>query len=218
MKKIYLLAVIAALVTAYATYRFATSLESKAKSQVSGSVNVVVAAVKIVENTVLEENMVEIKQISKELTGEGFVKSPSEVVGKITKYPLAPGEPLYTERLSLAGGDNPDRLAYEVPAGYRAVSVSVDEVSGVTNYLKKGDRIDVIAYFANEIEKGTKRIAFENLLVLRTGEEKSAGAKTESGSAKYESVTLAVTPEQAIELQYVIANAIIRLVLRPPVS
>lgn len=215
MKKIYLLAVIAALITAFATYQFATSIERKALSQVQGSVDVVVAAAKIEENTILNSDMVEIKQISKELIGNDVAKSKEEVIGKIVQYPISPGEPIYPTRLFKAGvGESSNRLAYEIPQGYRAVSITVDDVTGVAGFLKKGDRVDVVAYFTGE-QKGERKIAFENLLILRTGSDVNSGS---NAGAKYTSVTFAVTPQQAIDLNYVVANAIIRLVLRSPVD
>jgi len=213
MKKIYLVAVIAALITAFATYKFVTNLENKVKNEVEGAVSVVVATTKIEVNTIIDENMITTKQVSRELVGEGTATLKEQAIGKIVKYTISPGEPIYTTRLSEVGSDKAERLSHELPKGMRAFSMSVDAVSGVSQYIKSGDRVDIIAY-SNKNGVEEKKIAFENMLVLRAGTASEIGA--EGGS--YSTLTLAVTPEQGVELNYLIANAIIRLVLRSPLD
>jgi|LSQX01.2.fsa_nt_gb pilus assembly protein CpaB len=213
MKKVYLLAVIAALITMFAAYEFITKLEDEIKNEVEGAVSVVVAATQLEPNTVIDESMLTIKQVSAELVGNDTVQLPDQVIGKIVKYTISQGEPIYITRLSELGTDKAERLSHELSQGMRAFSMSVDAVSGVSQYIKSGDRVDIIAY-TNKGEVEEKKIAFENMLILRTGTASETGAE----ASPYSTITLAVTPEQAVELNYLIANSIIRLILRSPLD
>ena len=213
MKKIYLIAVIAALITAFAVYQFAGSIEENAKSKVEGAVDVVVATTKIDAHTILDEKMVETKQIAKELLGEGVASKKEDVIGKIVEYPLSKGEPIYTTRLSEVGKEDANQLSYVIPKGLRAVSMNVDNVSGVAGYIKEGDKVDLIAYYKDEVPPISK-IALDNILVLKIGTDKENQTK----GSQYTNITFALTPEQAMEFNSAIATAIVRLELRSPLG
>ncbi|MCR4427582.1 MAG: Flp pilus assembly protein CpaB, partial [Firmicutes bacterium] len=116
------------------------------------------------------------------------------------------------------------RLAYAVPVGKRAVSVQVDDVSGVSGMLRPGDRVDVLGTFdvpggAGQPFSGTT-IFLQNIEVLAVGQSLSDAAPAEGGGAggKYGTVTLAVTPADARPLTLVSERARIRLALRSPVD
>lgn len=65
----------------------------------------------------------------------------SEVEGRILTRPLAPGDILRPEHFALGG-----LLAEAVPAGKRALAVSIDEVIGGGGFIAPGDRVDVFYY------------------------------------------------------------------------
>ena len=61
------------------------------------------------------------------------------VISKISK-----GEQILSSRV-LGDSTGQGRMSYTVPSGKRAISVSVNEVSGVSGFIRPSDRIDVVA-------------------------------------------------------------------------
>ncbi|HEY9746368.1 MAG TPA: Flp pilus assembly protein CpaB [Oculatellaceae cyanobacterium] len=108
----------------------------------------------------------------------------SEVVGRVAKQDLFPGEPIFIEKLS--GSDTNGGLPAVIPKGLRAVSVAVTEVKGVAGFVKPGDRVDVLSTFEVEQEGGNKvrttRTVLQNVLVL-------ASAQTMVNDNKYDMET-----------------------------
>ena len=121
-------------------------------------------------------------------------------------------------------------LAKIVPVGMRAVTVRVDEVSGVGYALEAGDHVDVIVAYparrlmAAERERSQPEVRSEVLLeditILRTNDERHMTIAYEGGEApsrRYSSVTLATTLDQAA--RFVEAEQLggrVALVLRNP--
>ena len=96
--------------------------------------------------------------------------------------------------------------------GKRAISVGVDDISGVSGYIVKGDYVDVIAtVIPAEGNTPVSTSLVENVLVLQVGTKQ--GATDSEGS--YATVTLSVTPQEALKINYAASNGKLRLVLRP---
>jgi pilus assembly protein CpaB len=67
----------------------------------------------------------------------------SQVIGQIVRQPVTAGQAI-TAR-TLAGGSNPGQiLNIQVPAGKRAITVQVDQVTGVGTVIKTGDYVDMV--------------------------------------------------------------------------
>ena len=126
------------------------------------------------------------------------------------------GRDLYGQRLvrarrqgeQLSWFDLQDRgrgLASAIPPGERAVTVSVDERSGLAGMLKPNDRVDVLMIAAaapvreNAPEKPFARVLLPNVTVLASGARTGMDAPGE-GDIAYATVTLACTPEEAAAL------------------
>jgi len=207
--KLVLLPVLVGLVAVSGTY----ALVQRVAPEPPEEVQVVAAARAVAAGTTLAASDLVLKAVPPALTGPETMSDLSQVVGKVTRVPLVPGELVFRSKLVLPGGGA--GLGTHVPPGYRAVTVAADEVKAVAGLLQPGDRVDVIATFSQEVAGAEKtRLLLEDVQVLAVGKatEVAAGGRD---AGELRSVTLAVTPEQAIALTLAEETGRIRLALRP---
>lgn len=173
--------------------------------------------------TVLTEDMLVLDQVPAKYVSRGVVGDVGQAVGRVTLVPLAEGEMVIGSRL--AGEENPAGMAYRLPEGHRAFSIRVDEVTGAGGFVQPGDRVDVIAIAGGQEQSGDAAagedrgraiLLLEGLLVMAVNTDMDA-EPTSSGRAPdaYSYLTLAVTPEQALDLAVAQAFARIHVALRP---
>lgn len=112
------------------------------------TVNVLVARQPIPMGTVLDAEMldqfVDKQPWPQHLVLDGFIiaDSPEAIGGMVARSDFQAQEPL--SRYKLANPNDANFLAAALPAGKRAITVSVDTISGVAGYVFPGDRIDII--------------------------------------------------------------------------
>jgi len=71
----------------------------------------------------------------------------SQVIGQIARQPIATGQQLVAADFSTA---STGCATVDVPAGYRAMSVQVDQVSGVGTVINTGDYVDMVVGFTGD--------------------------------------------------------------------
>ena len=137
------------------------------------------------------------------------------VQGRVVRAPLYRGEVVLASKLApkgLAGG-----LSAVVPAGFRAMTVKVDEVIGVAGFVQPGDRVDVLV----TLERGpyrddpVTRTVLEDVKVLTVGgrlEERAKAGRVRRHKAGV--VTLQLTPQQAETLALAATTGKLLLALR----
>lgn len=141
----------------------------------------------------------------------------SQGFDRIVLKPVDKGEPLLKSRISGFGAKA--TLSRQVPPGMRAVSIRVDDVSGVAGFILPGDRVDVM--LTRRLEGTTPDsnlatdIILQNILVLGIDQlsdqdrEKPVVART---------ATVAVTPEEAQKLALAQQAGTLGLALRNATS
>ena len=139
----------------------------------------------------------------------GSFGNVDQVAGRVTAMPLVPGE-LITENKLAPKGTVPGITALLSP-NQRAMTVKVDEASGVAGFLAPGDRVDVVVI----VDKGSfdkDPLVLQNLKVLGTGQkmESRPGDKPQI----VPTVTLEVTPDEGERLALAAQEGRISLVLR----
>ena len=209
MKKIYLLALIMAVIAGISVYLFAMSLQKDVNENSIPKTYVVVAAVAIPADTQITAEMVTTAELPVEAVHGQAVRSLADAVGKISQYPLAVDEQVLSTRLKDQGADN-NKLSYVLESGYRAITLSVDNVSGISGYISRGDHVDLVAN-STYMLVNESRVIVENLLVLRLGVNQAAGAE---GAAAYTTITLAATPEQVLQINQAMSSSRITFALR----
>ncbi len=215
MKKVYMFAVFMAVIAGISVYLFASSVDQKAQAGSSDKKNVVVATVEIPANSVILADMVQVAALQSDAVSPYALSDISQAVGSITKNSLLPGEQILSPRL-VAKGSKDGSLSFELEEGQRAVSIGVDDISGVSGYIEKGDYVDVIATVIAKNEAGENKAVstslVENLLVLEVGAKPTA---SDTAAVKYTTITVSATTEEALKINYAATNGKLRLLLRP---
>ena len=143
---------------------------------------------------------------------QGSFGNIQEVLGRVTATSLTPGE-LVTENKLAPRGTVPGLSALLSP-DQRAMTVKVDEVSGVAGFPVVGDRVDVVVTVnKGEYDKDPfSKMLFQNLKVLGTGQkmESRPGDKPQI----VPTVTLEVSPEEGERLALAAQEGRLSLVLR----
>ncbi|HBY95172.1 MAG: Flp pilus assembly protein CpaB [Ardenticatenaceae bacterium] len=143
------------------------------------------------------------------------VTDTTTVAGKLSSTRVYPGQiilqsmlidkELEEKRLGL--GSDP---AYIIPKGFVAVSLPIDDVSGVGGAIRDGDRADVMASFQlsklSNIgptgEEVVTQLVAQNVLVLKVGTwAPTTGDGSQTGRASVSVITLIVTPDEALRLK-----------------
>ena len=204
-----MLALIMAIVVGLAVYMFAMSVRNDMQTVEALKKSVVVAVVEIPADTLISADMVVTVDLPEEAVHPQAIGNIADAIGKISQYPFVPQEQILSSRLKVRS-ETSNRLSYALDSGYRAITLSVDNVSGVSGHLTKGDHVDLIVTAEFDGAKASK-YQLENLLILRLG--MNSAAPTEN--AAYATVTLAATTEQILNIHYAMNNDRITLVLRP---
>ena len=111
MKKLKLVALLAAVIVGLGLYQF---LQEIGKPQEAPHTTVVVAAVDIPENTQITEEMVTLRSISDDSLLDDYMLEIDSVVGMVLTSDVYAGEQIVRDRLIRVGETDPDRntLAY----------------------------------------------------------------------------------------------------------
>lgn len=194
---------------------------------------VVTASKDILEGVVADESMVEEVQIPKKFIQPGAFVKVEAISGLVTIAPVKKGEQVTDTKLVPASYET--GLSAKIPIGKRAVSLPVDDVSGVSNLVKSNNFVDVLATFdfGNETEsKVYTYTILEGVQVLAVGDEIgnredrsqkkdskgifSGGALSAiNESMKRKTVTLALSPSDVQKLVLAEENGKVFLSLRP---
>ncbi|ABO50631.1 SAF domain protein [Desulforamulus reducens MI-1] len=213
-KLIFILAIIFGLVAAFGVYQYLGHLKQSYRS--SGNFKqVVVPTQPLGPKTLITDKMVKVKDIPVELIQPGTAIAPQDVVGKITRSELYPEEPIMLNRIYKDSNTDGD-LALLIPEGQRALTVAVDDVSGVAGLLQPGDHVDIIVTFDYEGEQTSlSTLLLQNIQVLAVGQSLDNTPKAEKKTSS-QTVTLSVQPGQATPLTLATERGSIRLMLRSP--
>ena len=229
MKKVYLLATVVAILTGFTVYLFATEFANKNQPPVVNyeMVSVVAAASDIPVNTKITADMLIMVEIPKEAVAPGAVKDMEKLVGKTTKYPIYKGEMFVGNKAIDVGDNSNSRLSERIRTGYRAYTISTDEVAGIAGYLRVGDRVDIMVTIDVPVENSdvvsdeteetqTETITYylmQNVPVIAVGSASQyINGVTELNS--YMNITLEVLAEDCTMLDYNVTHGFIKIVLR----
>ncbi|MFB0920173.1 MAG: Flp pilus assembly protein CpaB, partial [Oscillospiraceae bacterium] len=224
MKKVRILAIISAAVTALLLFVFLSSLSRPVDDD---TMTVFVAATDIPSDTQITAGMIKTAELSPEAVVSGAITSQSEIVGKVSNTEIFAGEQILGAKLISTGESGSKTLAYAVKPGLRAISISVDETAGLAYMIAPGDRVDIIGQFlvpgSDETADNSAKVShtvmiLENINVLAVDNVLSKDGKISADSPVYTTLTLEVTPKQAMELSEAQFEGQLRAILRSPVD
>jgi pilus assembly protein CpaB len=178
--------------------------------------NVVVAKTEIPLGAKITIEQLALAPIPNGSAPEGVFRKLEQAVGRVAVTPIGVREPITNMKLAPEGVGA--GLQAVIPEGYRAMTVRVDDVVGVSGFVGPGSYVDVVAVIVPVNQTSTSqgpisKIVLQNIKVL------ASGAKMDSADNKHEPtsvnvVTLQVTPEQAEKLVLAANESKLQLVMR----
>jgi pilus assembly protein CpaB len=209
-KVILIIALVLGLITSGAVYFMMDNMQGEPVAK--KTVSVVVATKDIQPRMTIEEGLVKVKQMPKEMVHPQAINSLSEVKGNLVLKKIIAGEQILKPRLLNEKGDSPG-LAFNLEPSQRAVTVAVNEVIGVAGFLTPGDHVDVVGVFtSNSGDEAIAKTVLQNIKVLAVAQDMVNGKDQEPKVTK--SVTLAADLKDAEKLILADARGDIRLALR----
>jgi pilus assembly protein CpaB len=210
---IALLAAIAfGLIAAVSVSRYLTSAQAYTRNLT----NVVVAKVEIPLGSRIAAEQLSVMQFPRNVIPEGtFQQVDDKLVGRVAVTRIGVREPVTEVRLApigAAGG-----LSSVIPDGYRAMTVKVDDIVGISGFIMPGTLVDIVVVIeppegSSQKDKVSK-IVLQNIKVLANGQNLDK-PKNEKEAERVKAITLQVTPEQAEKLALASSEGKLQLVMR----
>jgi pilus assembly protein CpaB len=203
---------------AIATFMALGWMKTQSQRQVVQTPKVLTAPVVVAAKDIDAANTVRMEQLSvvqwpKDTCPKGGFTTLEELAGRVAVMPMNAGEPILEPKLAPKG--TPAGMVALVSPEKRAMTVKVDEASGVAGFVIPNNRVDVVSTnsrgdFSTD---PFARIVLENLRVLGTGQkiiEKDPDGKPQV----VPTVTLEVTPKEGERLALAAQEGHLSLVLR----
>ena len=223
MKRIRLIAFFLAVIAAGALFYFISV--SGNQTTETPKANVVIAAEDIPENTVITAEMLKLVSVAAETVLSNTYDQAADIIGKTTNTKIMSGEQVLSIRLVDLGSTESETLSYAIEPGMRAITIGVGDTSSLDYMIKPNDMIDIIAQYQIETQVVNASGAYENktipTAILLMQEIKVLAVDQvmqKSGLDVYTTLTLEVTPEQAVQLSYSENAGLLRAILRSPLD
>ncbi|WP_422485334.1 Flp pilus assembly protein CpaB [Gudongella sp. DL1XJH-153] len=225
-KKILLIGVLLGIITIFFLNRYIQSLRVEPEEAAATSYSDVVTAITAIpEHIRITEEMVQISSLPAEGIHPDAVTELDLVVGAITRTEIISGEQILSGRI--VNEESDAGLSYWLPENMRAISIPLSTISGVSNFIQKGDKVDILVTYETNLEEteppvegdrvgSTTFTQFQNMEVLELGSRNAPTA--EESYEQPGSITLLATPEEAEILAWVTLNGSIHMTLRNPVD
>ena len=133
------------------------------------------------------------------------------VVGHRLMHPVNSGEPVLLSHVSQKRGAGFSNM---VEPGKRALTVPVDTVSSMAGLLRPGDRVDLLATVRDRDRSVTVPLLVDVSLLATGAAVDEFGA--ENSTARYQTITVSVTAEEAAKITHAQDVGRLSVVLRPP--
>ena len=183
--------------------------------------DVVVAKVDIPIGTRLIPEQLAVAQFPANVTPEGAIPSIDEsLIGRVVTVSLSPRDPVTEAKLAPVGAAG--GLSSMIPEGYRAITVAVNEVVGVSGFIMPGTLVDIVVVITPPKGSGNdemiSKIVLQNIKVLASGQNIDKPKNDREVERSIRAVTLQVTPEQAEKLALASSEGKLQLVMRNSVD
>ncbi len=212
-----LLAVVIGALGAALVYRQLRALRSEietSRQAPESTVDVVVANETIPLGRRLDAKDVKVVAWPRNVQPEGAISDPSKVVGSVARVSIDKNQPLNESQFL---GQGAGLLPTLIPDGMRAMSVKVDDVTGVSGFITPNSRVDVLVAGQTSGGEGEGGQQQRSKLVLQDIKVLAIGKSIEQRDEKpveVPTVTLLVTPDQAEKLTLAARYEPVRLALR----
>ncbi len=212
MKAKTIIPLLIGLAVGFFAIKMGVDMVNKAKASQDERRKVYVTAKPIDVAAKITASMLTAKDVPESLVPDEAFTDAKALVGRVTIMPIAAGVPLSDAMLAPPGAL--PGLGARIPAGHRAVSVSVDEQSSVAGFITPGSRVDVSAVYGNK--DTASRLILSNIEVGAVGQSLDRAGPDGRAVQITKSVTLFLTPPQVQVLNAAVGSrkGRIRLALR----
>jgi pilus assembly protein CpaB len=175
--------------------------------------DLVIAARPLMLGTVLADADVKTIEWTGTALPVGYATSKADVIGRGVMSPLAENEPILDGKLAPRGAGG--GLPVIIDTGKRALTMRVNDVSGVAGFVTPNTRVDVLLTIDDKVNTGGEtatRIIMQDVRALAAGQQiqpDKDGKPSQVGV-----VTFLVTPEQAETLALASQQGSLQLALR----
>ena len=181
--------------------------------QARDTVNIVAAAQDLPIGKRIQAADLKLIAIDRKDLPKGAFQKTADIVDRSTSVPVAANEAILNGKLTAKGSG--EGLTALIEPGARAVSVQVNEISGVSGFIQPGTRVDVLftRVFSNG-DAATTTI-LQNVKVIAYGRQLDPAARVDPKDTSRPTVaTLLVSQEQAEKLVLAQQRGRIQLALR----
>ncbi|MDO9531331.1 MAG: Flp pilus assembly protein CpaB [Deltaproteobacteria bacterium] len=201
-------AVVAGLVATFGIHRY---VSMKTRVVKAPSRQVFIANADISPGTALSGAAVKAVTWPQAVIPPNCVSSMRELENRVVKVPISQGNPVLFSMLAPVG--TAAGLSGILEDGKRALTVKVDEVTGVAGFIHPGDHVDVLMDLPLKGQKDHfSKTILHDITILTTGQIWEQ--KGDNKPMVVNTVTLELTPEAAEVLNLASNNGKIRLALR----
>ena len=193
-----------------ATFGIHNYITVKTRVPTVATAAVAVAAKNVAPGTSITPEMVKVATWPQELIPPQSASSLSQVQGRVAVMPISSGEPILNHKLAPVG--TAAGLSGLLDPNKRALTVRVDDVSGVARFINPGNRVDVLMDMKVEENEHYSKTILQNTLVLTVGQ--ISEQKGDNKPVVVYTVTMELAPEQAEILNLASNEGKIRLALR----
>ncbi len=204
-------AILVALVITAVFYQM--TVGRKGPSPASQKKLLVVAKAELPIGAMLTAEDVRVIEYPAEAYPQGGFENIDDVVDRSITQPILANEAITVGRVTEKGAGF--GLAPLIPEGYRAIAISVNQVSGVSGFIIPGSKVDILlSAIPMDAEEMMTTTVLENVAVLSTGHRQQPNANGQPENVPV--VNMLLTPEQAELLTLATQEGRIQLVLRNP--
>jgi len=211
MKSVIIIAVIISTVATFGIFRYLQAAKSKGVETEPAFQDVVVIKTSIPLGTRLDDSNIREVEWPRELVPQGSYRSIADISGRVSKIEMYQGEVVLESKLAPQGSES--GFSSIIPTGMRALTVEVNNYSGVGGFILPNTRVDVLVTVPSHYkqEESTTKIILENIQVLAVDQ---IYEREKDDPVTVQTVTLLVTPEQAEKLVLASTEGKLQLSLR----
>src|SRR6266545_5599862 len=179
--------------------------------------NIVIAKTEIPLGGKITAEQVTLAPIPNGSAPQDAFRNVDQVVGRVAITPIGIRDTI--TKIKLAPEGTGAGLSAVIPEGYRAMTVKVDDVVGVSGFIMPGSFVDVVAIIVPVVQQAgaangpISKIVLQNIKVLASG-PKIDSPENQREPSSVKAVTLQVTPEQAEKLVLAANEGKLQLVMR----
>lgn len=151
-------------------------------------------------------------KVPKKLVTGAHIKDLSSLKGKRVLVPFVANEAIMANKIAERG----DEINTVIPTGMRAVSLGVNRENSVAYSINPGDHVDILLTYdvSSETETISKTVTvLQSILVIAVGGSITPLDKTKQ--PEFDTVTLAVTPDEAAVVTFALEKGRLNFALRP---